>query len=109
MKRRIIAALALLVIFLTGCSTAPRTRTLFDSETVKVEQRGRETIIRDVRAGKSYILRRRRVRKSAQRPAPKTLVRTSNLEITAQGSTTVIKTSDGLVLTIERNKIKAHQ
>jgi len=105
---KIIAAIVAACLLLCGCQRATM-RTLFDGETVKVEQRGRETIIRDVRAGKTYILRRSRVRKSQIKPGPRTLIKTDSLTISTEGGVTTIETADGLTLTIERNKIKAHQ
>ena len=101
---KIIAAIVAACL-LCGCQRAT-TRTLFDGEDLRVEQRGREMTIYDLTTGKSYVLIRHRVKKSAQQPGPRTLVRTDSIEITCEGATTTIRTATGVFLTIVKGKIQ---
>jgi len=105
---KIIVAIAAACLLLCGCQRAAP-RTLYDGESLKVMQQGKKTIIHDMATNKEYVLIRNRVRKSEIKPGAKTLIKTDSLTISTESGTTTIKTSDGLVLTIERNKIKAHQ
>ena len=101
---KIFVLTVVLACLLTGCSTA--SRTVFDGESVKVEQRGREMTIYDLTTGKSYTLISRRVKKTAQEPGPRTLIETDSIKISTEGGTTTIRTATGVFLTISKGKIR---
>lgn len=102
LKALVLALVSVLV--LTGCTT-PNTRTIYSGPTVRVERQGRKTIVHDLTANRRFTLTERRAKKSERTGTPKTLVRTSNLEITAQGSTTTIKT-DSVRITITQHRLR---
>ena len=104
--KALFAALVLVLALMTGCSRHEEPRTVYSGPTVRVERQGRQTIVHDLAANRRYVITKRRVRKSEIEPGPKTIVSTDNLVITADGGTTIIKTADGVRITITRHRLR---
>lgn len=106
-KYSFILAVMLMAALMTGCSTAPETKTLYQSDTVKVVRTGSQTVIYDLVGGAEYAFTSHRARVKKEQTTEE-LLQMWTAKTTADTDTIRLQTVQGLIILEDKTAAKTY-
>lgn len=102
-----ILAVVLMAALITGCSSAPETKTLYQSDTVRVERTGSQTVIYDLVGGAEYSFTSHRARVKKEQTTEE-LLQMWTAKTTADTETVKLQTVQGLIILEDKTAAKTY-
>lgn len=106
-KYSFILAVMLIAALMTGCSGTPETKTLYQSESVRIERTGSQTVIYDLVGGAEYSFTSHRARVKKEQTTEE-LLQMWTAKTTADTDTIKLQTVQGLIILEDKTAAKTY-